>query len=123
MLPRVSLSIVLLAACAVLGAWHHRFSDAEIADATGLTRMARLRGEVLDAGTGKPLPARVYVLGADGSWYFGRSEAKEGSAVEYRKQRGPKSVEMHTTLSAHLFRLDLPPAKYTLTVDPPQHYP
>src|SRR2546425_580889 len=42
----------------------------------------RLRGEVLDDATGKPLPARVYVLGADGSWHFARSEAKAGSAVE-----------------------------------------
>src|SRR5205823_7054219 len=82
----------------------------------------RLRGEVLDAGTGKPLPARVYVQGADGSWHFARSEAKGGSAVAYRKQRGPKSVEMHTTLSAHPFLLDLPPGKYTVTVERGKEY-
>jgi hypothetical protein len=82
----------------------------------------RLRGEVLDAGTGKPLPARVYVQGADGSWHFARSDAKDGSAVEYRKQRDPKSVEMHTTLSAHPFLLDLPPGQYTLTVERGKEY-
>jgi hypothetical protein len=82
----------------------------------------RLRGEVLDANTGKPLPARVYVVGADGTWHFARSEAKDGSAVAYRKKRDPKSIEMHTTLSAHPFVLDLPPRKYTLTVERGKEY-
>jgi hypothetical protein len=82
----------------------------------------RLRGEILDADTGRPLPARVYVLGEDGSWHFARSEAKGGSVVEYRKQRGPRSVEMHTTLSAHPFALDLPPGRYTVTVEHGKEY-
>jgi hypothetical protein len=82
----------------------------------------RLRGEVLDAGTGNPLPARLYVHGADGSWLFARSESNEGSAVEYRKKRDQKSVEMHTTLSAHPFLLDLPPGKYTITVEHGKEY-
>jgi hypothetical protein len=82
----------------------------------------RLRGEVLDADTGKPLPARLYVLGVDGSWHFARSESKDGSAVEYRKKRDPKSVEMHTSLSAHPFLLDLPPGKYTITVERGKEY-
>jgi hypothetical protein len=43
------------------------------------------------------LPARVCVRGEDRSWQFACSAAKDGSAVEYRKQRDPKSVEMHTT--------------------------
>ena len=81
----------------------------------------RLRGEVLD-GTGKPLPARVYVRGEDGSWHFARSLALGGSAVAYRKKHGPKSVEMHTTLSAHPFVLDLPPGKYTITVERGKEY-
>src|SRR5262249_49901894 len=82
----------------------------------------RLRGQVLDAGTGKPLPARVYVRGEDGTWHFARSEAQGGSAVEYRKQRGPRSVERHTTLSAHPFVLDLPPGRYTVTLERGQEY-
>jgi hypothetical protein len=82
----------------------------------------RLRGEVLDVDIGRPLPARVYVLGADGSWHFARSAAKGGSAVAYRKQRGPRSVEMHTTLSAHPFALDLPPGRYTVTVERGKEY-
>ena len=109
MLRRLSSPVVLLLACAFPSAAESQ-------------KPVRLRGEVLDATTGKPLPARVYVQGAAGSWYFARSEAKDGSAVEYRKQRGPKSVEMHTTLSAHPFLLDLPPGKYTVTVERGKEY-
>src|SRR5262249_11694340 len=63
----------------------------------------RFRGEVTDSATGRPIPCRVYVEGEDGTWHFPKSEAKDGSAVEYRKRRpdNPRSVEMHTTLSAH----------------------
>src|SRR5262245_13508875 len=125
MLRRVSLLVVLLLGCAVLPAGEP--SDARKPKDEKVGRReepkpVRLRGEVLDAGTGKPLPARVYVLGADGSWHFARSEAKDGSAVEYRKQRDPKSVELHTTLSAHPFLLALPPGKYTITVERGKEY-
>src|SRR5262245_12179982 len=82
------------------------------------TQAVRLRGEVVDADTGKPIPARVYIQGEKGAWFFPRSEAENGSAFTYRKQRNdvPRCVEMHTTLSAHPFVVDLPPGKYTLTV-------
>ncbi|HKB42462.1 MAG TPA: hypothetical protein VKD72_38905, partial [Gemmataceae bacterium] len=125
MLRRVSLLVVLLLGCAVLPAGEP--SDARKPKDEKVGRReekkpVRLRGEVLDADTGKPLPARLYVLGVDGSWHFARSEAKDGSAVEYRKQRGLKSVEMHTTLSAHPFLLDLPPGKYTITVERGKEY-
>ncbi|HJZ59274.1 MAG TPA: CehA/McbA family metallohydrolase [Gemmataceae bacterium] len=78
-----------------------------------------VRGEVTDAATGKPISCRVYVEGEDGTWHFPRSEAKGGSAVEYRKQRpdNPRSVEMHTTLSAHPFLVTLPLGRYTFTVE------
>jgi hypothetical protein len=84
--------------------------------------LVALRGKVLDADTGKPLPARLYALAEDGSWHFARSEAKAGSAVAYRRKRGTKSVEMHTTLSAHPFVLDLPPGRCTLTVERGKEY-
>jgi hypothetical protein len=112
--------VVLLLACSVLPAAEPPSARPPKDDAE--RKSVRLRGEVLDAGTDKPLPARVYVQGADGSWHFARSEAKNGSAVAYRKQRPPKSVEMHTTLSAHPFRLDLPPGKYTITVERGKEY-
>ncbi|MCH8830228.1 MAG: CehA/McbA family metallohydrolase [Planctomycetes bacterium] len=81
-----------------------------------------LRGRVLDSATGRPLPARIYVRSAAGKWHFVKSTTKDGSAVEYRKNRGPKSVEMHTTVSAHPFRCELPPGKYTITVERGKEY-
>jgi hypothetical protein len=42
--------------------------------------------------------------------------------VAYRKHRPPKSVEMHTTLAAHPFRLDLPPGEYTVAVERGKEY-
>src|SRR5262249_48725117 len=85
---------------------------------------ATVRGEVTDATTGKAVACRIYVEGEDGSWHFPKSEAKAGAAVEYRKQRtdNPRSVEMHTTLSAHPFVLTIPPLRYTFTVERGKEY-
>jgi hypothetical protein len=83
-----------------------------------------LRGEVIDAKSGKQLPCRLYIQAADGTWHFARSDSTDGSAVEYRKQRdgNPPSVEMHTTLSAHPFIADLPPGNYTILVERGKEY-
>jgi hypothetical protein len=95
-------------------------------DATGWQnerRLLGLHGQVSDAATGRPLPARVYIQGEDGAWYFPRSESSAGSAVEYRKRRPDnRSVEMHTTLSAHPFAVDVPPGRYTITVEHGKEY-
>ncbi len=84
----------------------------------------RLRGEATDAATSRLLPSRVYVQREDGAWFFPVSESPAGSAVPYRKQRSdnPRCVEMHTTLSAHPFTVDLPPAQYTVTVERGKEY-
>src|SRR5262249_21859444 len=81
-----------------------------------------LTGVVVDAVTDRPLPARVYVQGGDGAWHFPRS--KDGSAIAYKKQRAdnPRSAEMHTSLSAHPFAVDLPAGKYTITVERGHEY-
>ena len=82
-----------------------------------------VRGRIVDADTGALLPARIYVQGQDGKWYFPKSASDKGSAVPYRKQRGASpSVEMHVTLSAHPFVVDLPPGKYELTVERGHEY-
>lgn len=87
-------------------------------------KTVRLGGEVVDAASGKPLPARIHIQGEDGAWHFPQSEAPEGSAIPYRRQRGDNknAVEMHTTLSAHPFSLDLPPGTYTITVERGKEY-
>jgi hypothetical protein len=81
----------------------------------------QLRGEVVDAATGRVLPARLYIRDQAGEWFFARSAAPGGSAVAYRKQRG-QSSEMHTTLSAHPFVAELPPGSYLLTAERGKEY-
>ena len=83
---------------------------------------ATLRGTVLDEDTGQPLAARVYIRSEQGEWYFAASADPAGKAVPYKKQRGDRSVEMHTALSAHPFEVELPPGKYTLTVERGKEY-
>src|SRR5262245_31280979 len=83
-----------------------------------------VRGEVTDAATGKAVACRIYIEGDDGTWHFPKPEAKAGSAIEYRRERkdNPRSVEMHTTLSAHPFVVSLPPGRYTFTVERGKEY-
>lgn len=83
-------------------------------------KKVRVRGEIVDAAAGTPLPARIYIHGADGTWHFADSDG--GTAVTYKKQRDQRSVEMHTTLSAHRFIVALPAGKYTVTVERGKEY-
>jgi hypothetical protein len=76
-----------------------------------------LQGEVVDAAGGAALPARVYIQASDGRWFFVKSASPQGTAVAYSKSRGPRSVEMHTTLSAHPFVVQLPPGRYSVRVE------
>jgi hypothetical protein len=85
-------------------------------------RQAVLRGDVVDADTGKPLPCRVTIRGADGKFHFAKSAYPDGSAVEYRKQASKRSMEFHVTLSAHPFTAALPPGKYTVQVQRGKEY-
>ncbi len=81
-----------------------------------------LRGRIVDADSDRPIPARLYIRSRNGRWFTARSAAEEGSAVEYRKQRGTQSVEIHTTLSAHPFVAELPPGRYTLIAERGKEY-
>ena len=81
-----------------------------------------VRCQVIDATTGEPIPARVHIQGEAGSWHFANSLG--GTAIPYRKSRAdnPRSIEMHSTLSAHPFSVDLLPGKYTFTVERGKEY-
>ena len=74
-------------------------------------------GTVVDADTGEAMPCRLYIRGQDGKWYFPAPASSDGQAITYKKQNwlNEKSVEMHTTLSAHGFTIDLPPGTYEFT--------
>ncbi len=103
-----------------LSFYEGRDLEGEIAriEATGWRSGPSLRGEVVDAETGRPVASRLYVQGGDGRWHHATSE---GSAVPYRKERG-RSVEVHTSLSAHAFALDLPPGTYTVAAERGKEY-
>lgn len=81
-----------------------------------------LRGVIVDSETNEPLAGRLYIQAANGEFFHAKSAATDGSAVEYSKQRPPRSVEIHTTLSAHAFIANLPPGKYTLTAERGKEY-
>ena len=97
--------------------------DGEIrrVEATGWKKppeRVRFTGTVTD-DAGRPIPSRVYVRSGDGTWHFPSSE---GSALPYRKQRFDTSLEMHVTLSAHPFSIDLAPGKVTVIVERGKEY-
>jgi len=80
-----------------------------------------LHGRIVDAATGAALPARLRVEGPGGKAHIVRSAHPEGTAVPYRKERGASS-EVHTTLGAHDFAVELPPGTYTLTAERGKEY-
>lgn len=81
-------------------------------------------GEVIDDTTGHLAPARIYIQDKDGRWYFPKSAARQGTAVRYERRNGSNTnaVEMHTTLSAHPFTVELEPGTYTFTVERGKEY-
>jgi len=81
-----------------------------------------LKGSIVDAETGQPVAARIYIQGTDGKWYFPKSAVPEGTAIELKRQVSPTSLEQHVTLSAHPFVVDVPPGKYTITVERGKEY-
>jgi len=82
----------------------------------GLVNATEVTGNVVDANSGDSLPCRLYVQNVDsGEWHFAKPKNAAGSAVEYKKQVGQTaSIEMHTTLSAGTFVLQLSPGKYLI---------
>jgi hypothetical protein len=83
-----------------------------------------LNGEVVDADTGEPVAYRIYIQDDKGKWYFPKSASPTGSAVVYKKQNwaNKKSVEFHTTVSAHPFTIELPSGQYTITIERGKEY-
>jgi hypothetical protein len=71
--------------------------------------------QVLDAQTGAPLPARVYLQANSGEWHFLQApEAQTYSKINWINAR---SEEHHTCLLAGQGTAELPPGKYQLTVE------
>ena len=87
-------------------------------------RAADFIGTVTDADTGRPIPARVYVEAPGSRWLFVTSADPAGTAVPYDEQwvAMPGSVDRHTTISAHPFRVALSPGSYRVTVERGKEY-
>ncbi|MGC8638846.1 MAG: hypothetical protein ACP5XB_03080, partial [Isosphaeraceae bacterium] len=85
---------------------------------------AEYRGRVVDSRTAGPLEARIYLQAADGTWLFVETADRAGRAVPYHEQWVPMpgSVDKHTTISAHEFRVELSPGEYRLTVERGKEY-
>lgn len=83
-----------------------------------------LNGEVVDSDTGEPVSCRIYIQDEKGKWHFPKSASPNGSAVVYKKQNwaNKKSVEFHTTISAHPFTIELPAGQYTITIERGKEY-
>jgi hypothetical protein len=83
-----------------------------------------LIGTIIDTGSNRPIPARVYVHAPDGCWLFVESTSPNGSALPYREEWVPMpgSVEKHTTLSAHPFRIELAPGRYEIVIERGKEY-
>jgi hypothetical protein len=83
-----------------------------------------VHGTIVDAQTKAPIAARLHVQGSDGRWHLVESADPAGSAVHYDKQpqNMPHSAEVHTTLSPHPFRFNVPPGKYRLRAERGKEY-
>lgn len=84
---------------------------------------AHVTGVVVDAETREPIASRVYVKSLkDGTWHFVKPANADGKVVVYDKQRSPKSVERHTSVSAHAFIAELPAGEYEITIEQGKEY-
>ncbi len=81
-------------------------------------------GRVVDSRSGKLIPARVYIQGAGGRWFFPDAAVPNGSAVRYEKRNwiNRDAVEYHTTLSADPFQIGLQPGTYRFTIERGKEY-
>lgn len=81
-------------------------------------------GQVVDAESGTPLAARIYLRAPDGQWLHVEAGESAGTALPYREQwvKTPGAEDQHTTVSAHPFRIDLEPGTYELTVERGKEY-
>ncbi len=82
---------------------------------------AKVAGRVVDAATGELVPCRLYVEGQEGKFFTVVSSDSSGSAVVYDTKRGA-SQEVHTTLSAHPFHVELKPGRYQFTAERGKEY-
>lgn len=81
------------------------------------SRAGEVGGRITDARTGRPVEAKLAIASLDRpeAVHLAASADPKGAAVPHDKRRGDGIREVHTALSAHPFRVDLPPGRYRLT--------
>src|SRR5262249_29125117 len=85
---------------------------------------AIVRGDVVDAASGKHLACRLYIRAANGEFFLATSADPAGKAVPYDKKAGPggRSVEKHTCLTAHPFQATVPIGELTIEAERGKEY-
>jgi hypothetical protein len=80
-------------------------------------------GDVKDDDSGTAIASRVYIQGADGTWYF-PNPASPGDVVRYERRNywDKSQMEMHATVAAKPFAVDLRAGDYTITVERGKEY-
>lgn len=83
-----------------------------------------VRLSIVDAETRAPLAARVYLTSERGTAYFFSPATDQGSAVTYEKKNwiNAKSVEYHTSVSAHPCQATVPEGVFELIVERGKSY-
>jgi peptidoglycan/xylan/chitin deacetylase (PgdA/CDA1 family) len=83
-----------------------------------------VRGQILDAQSGKPIACRLSIQDRNGFWYFPDSASTNGTALPYQVRNwiNTNALEMHSTLSAHPFEVELPHGHYIFTAERGKEY-
>jgi hypothetical protein len=81
-------------------------------------------GKIVDSSSQEPISARIYLQDDQDKWIYVESADPRGTALPYREQWVPMpgSIEKHTTVSAHPFKVELKPGSYTLTIERGKEY-
>jgi hypothetical protein len=85
--------------------------------------VAPISADVRDSASGEIIPCRLYVRGADGTWHFPVPSGLH-DVVRYERANywDKTQVEMHATLAAKPFKIDLPAGEYTVVVERGKDY-
>jgi peptidoglycan/xylan/chitin deacetylase (PgdA/CDA1 family) len=83
-----------------------------------------VKGEVFDAGTGRPVSARIRVSDGHGSWHLPFTTANPDSTDQQAKAGGEDTTTASgpAALSAEMFAVFLAPGHYTVTVERGNEY-
>jgi hypothetical protein len=81
-------------------------------------------GMAIDKASGRPMACRLTIQNAEGEFYFAEPAWQDGEVIRYEKQNwiNPNSKEFHSSISAHPFKLSIPPGKYQITAECGKEY-